>query len=162
VLTALLLEDRYEAKLIDDRETRWALIREVMTRVARNAQLETEMLIRIHEADPTVPLFALSEKTSEQIFELQAICVQKLPFILQDQALVWMVLEQYIPATLIESVGKEAIFDKLNAAPLQSYRDAIITKKLSAMAFYKYGAEWGDFIGTVKTDFMAGIRRVLR
>jgi glutamate dehydrogenase len=161
VLPALLLEEDYEAGLIHDERSRWALIREVMMRVARNARLETEMLIRIHDADPEIALFALSERTSEQILELQDICLRNLADILQDQNLVWAVLERYIPATLIEMVGKESILHKLDTATLQPYRDAIITKKLSSLAFYKYGAEWKLFYARLQTNFIKGIRGVI-
>jgi glutamate dehydrogenase len=161
VLPALLLEEDYEAGLIHDERSRWALIREVMMRVARNARLETEMLIRIHDADPEIALFALSERTSEQILELQDICLRNLADILQDQNLVWAVLERYIPATLIEMVGKESILHKLDSATLQPYRDAIITKKLSSLAFYKYGAEWKLFYARLQTNFIKGIRGVI-
>jgi glutamate dehydrogenase len=118
------------------------------------------MLIKIREADRTVPLFALSEKTSEQVFELQAICERNLPAILQDR-LVWRILERYIPAVLIETVGRETIVQKLNTPSLMPYRNAILTKKLSCMAFYKFGDKWDDFQRKLKMDFMEGIKRVL-
>ena len=71
VLTGFLLQEDYEEKLLNDTETRWELIRDVMSLVDRYARAETSMLIRIHETDPSVPLFVLSEQTSEQIFALQ-------------------------------------------------------------------------------------------
>jgi glutamate dehydrogenase len=161
VLSALLLDEQYEAKLVADMATRWRLIREVLARIDRNARLETGMLIRIHEADQSIPLFALSEKTSEQIFELQAICEQNLAAILSDRQLIWRVLEQYIPAVLIEIVGKKAILQKLDMAFLQPYRDTILTKKLASMAFYKYGAEWHDLLEKLKTGFIGRISEVV-
>jgi glutamate dehydrogenase len=131
-----------------------------MEHITLNARLETGMLIKIHEADRTVPLFALSEKTSEQIFELQAICERNLPAILQD-GLVWRVLERYIPDVLIEIVGREAIVQKLNTPNLMPYRNAILTKKLSCMAFYKFGDKWEDFKEKLNLGFMAGIKSVI-
>ena len=74
VLTAFLFEEEYEASLLEDKVTRWALIRDIIDLVAKYAALETKMLIRIHEANPSEPLFALSEKTSEQIFGLPGLC----------------------------------------------------------------------------------------
>ena len=71
------------------------------------------MLIRIHEADPSVPLFELSEKTSEQIFALQRICEQHMDTILADEELVWAVLENYIPSILIQRLGKASIMNTL-------------------------------------------------
>lgn len=161
VLTAFLLGDDYEARLLNDTKTRWALIRDIMALVDRYARAETKMLIRIHEADPSVPLFDLSEKTSEQIFALQGICWQNIHRILKDQALVWKVLENYIPAILIKRLGKESIMSTLNSRELQPYRDAIITKKLSSMAYYRFGADWDAFLKKVDADFTDGIRTIV-
>ena len=160
VLTALLLGDDYETKLLNDTQTRWALIRDIMMRVDKYARMETRMLIRIHEADPSIPLFDLSEKTSEQIFALQRICEANISTVLEDQALVWNVLQNYIPAILIERLGKETIMDTLNADELQPYRDAIITKKLASMAFYRFGADWDTYLGKVEADFTTGIQPI--
>ena len=160
VLTAFLLADDYEAKLLNDTQTRWALIRDIMMLVDKYARAETAMLIRIHEADPSVPLFVLSEKTSEQIFALQRICEQNMAAILADETLVWKVLEDYIPGILIKRLGKESIMSTLNAEELQPYRNAIVTKKLSAMAFYRFGADWDEFLGKVKANFTDGIKTI--
>ena len=160
VLTAFLLGDDYEAKLLGDTQTRWALIRDIMMLVDRYARAETEMLIRIHEADPSVPLFDLSEKTSEQIFALQRICEQNIAVILEDKDLVWKVLENYIPAILIKRLGRDAIMNTLYADELKPYRDAILTKKLSSMAFYRFGADWKAFTGKMDADFAEGIKSI--
>ena len=160
VLTAFLLGNDYEARLLNDTETRWALIRDIMMLVDRYARAETEMLIRIHEADPSVPLFDLSEKTSEQIFALQRICEQNISVILKDKSLVWKVLENYIPAILIKRLGKESIINTLNSGELQPYRDAIVTKKLSSMAFYRFGSDWNVFLGKVEANFTDGIKTI--
>ncbi|MDY0223469.1 MAG: hypothetical protein RBR67_20285 [Desulfobacterium sp.] len=42
-----------------------------MILVDEYATEETVMLIRLHEADRSIPLFILSEQTSEQIFAFQ-------------------------------------------------------------------------------------------
>ena len=160
MLTAFLLGDDYEARLLNDRDTRWALIRDIMMLVDKYARAETEMLIRIHEADPSVPLFDLSEKTSEQIFALQRICEENLSTILKDKVLVWKVLENYIPAVLIKRLGREAIMNTLDTGELQPYRDAILTKKLSSMAFYRFGADWKAFLGKVEAGFAEGIKTI--
>jgi len=158
VLTAFLLQEDYEAALLGDIRTRWALIRDIMTRVDRYARAETQMLIRIHEADPSVPLFELSEKTSEQIFDLQRICEHHIGVIMADEELVWTVLENYIPAILIHRLGKEAIMNTLSAEELKPYRNAIITKKLASMAFYSFGADWQNVMDRISTDFSDGLR----
>jgi glutamate dehydrogenase len=162
VLTAFLLGDNYEAVLIEDTATRSALIRNIMALVATYARKETQMLLRIHDADPSVPLFALSEKTSEQIFALQAVCERNIDLILHDEVLVWQILENYIPAILIQRVGKEAIMRTLNQPDLRPYRNAILTKKLSSMAFYLFGDEWDAFLQQVNAGFIDGVRTITR
>lgn len=157
VLTALLLEENYEAKLLEDIETRWALIKNIVELVERYSAFETEMLMKIHDHDPSVPLFELSEKTSEQIFALQETFNTRLDEILENRALVWEVLENYIPKTLVEKIGKAAIMETLDAEDLVVYRNAIITKRLSSMAFYKFGFSWETFLGKIDTDFSSAI-----
>ena len=160
VLTAFLFGDDYEANLLNDAETRWALIRDIMELVDTYARAETDMLIRIHDADPSVPLFDLSERTSEQIFALQAVFEERIADILKDDLLVWQIMEHYIPAILIQRLGKEKIMDILNAPELQTYRDAIITKKLSSMAFYRYGLDWQAFLQRIGASFAEGVKAI--
>jgi len=161
VLTAFLFGDDYEASLLDDAETRWALIRDIMGLVDAYARAETDILIRLHEADPSVPLFDLSERTSEQIFALQAVFEQKIDDILADGNLVWQIMEHYIPAILIRRLGREKIVGILNAPELMTYRDAILTKKLSSMAFYRYGLDWERFLKRVESDFAEAVKAVV-
>ncbi len=158
VLTAFLLGEAYEANLLDDTRMRWALIRDILSLVDRYARAETQMLIRIHEADPSVALFELSEKTSEQIFELQRICEQHIDDILADEMVVWTVLENDIPSILIQRLGKEAIMNTLGSGELIPYRNAIVSKKLASMAFYISGADWQTLMDRVSADFRDGLR----
>jgi glutamate dehydrogenase len=161
VLTGFLLGEDYEDKLLNDVETRWALIKDIMVLVENYAMAETDMLIRIHETDTNVPLFELSAKTSEQIFALQDLLEQRLPEILADEALVWNILTAYIPDILVKRIGKEAILAILNSDELQTYRDTIITKKLSSMAFYRFGLEWETFLKKIDTDFSGAFHTVV-
>ena len=39
--------------------------------------------------------------------------------------------------------------------------DAIITKKLSSLAFYKYGLKWDDFMKKVTKDFSSAIDTIV-
>ena len=160
VLTAFLFGDDYEANLLNDAETRWALIRDIMGLVDTYARAETDMLIRIHDADPSVPLFDLSERTSEQIFALQAVFEERIDDILTDGDRVWQIMEHYIPAILIQRLGKEKIMDILNTPELQTYRNAIITKKLSSMAFYRYGLDWEAFLQRIDAGFAEGVKAI--
>ena len=145
-----------------DKATRWALIRDIMMLVKTNASVETDMLIRIHEKDPQVPLFVLSEKTSEQIFSFQAIVAEHMDAILSDENLLWVILEAYIPAILVKSLGREAILRILNSDKLKAYRNAIITKKLSAIAFYENGLNWDAYMEKANSDFPGTVRALFK
>lgn len=161
VLTAFLFGDEYEANLLEDMETRWALIRDIMALVETHGRAETGMLIRIHEADPSVPLFELSEQTSEQIFALQAVFEERIADILADKELTWGILEAYIPSILVRRLGSEKITAILNAPALAAYRDAILTKKLASMAFYRHGIDWQAFRQKVDADFKGTLKAVV-
>lgn len=162
VLTGFLFGNDYERQLLEDKATRWALIRDIMMLVKTNASVETDMLIRIHEKDPQVPLFVLSEKTSEQIFSFQAIVAEHMDAILSDENLLWVILEAYIPAILVKSLGREAILRILNSDKLKAYRNAIITKKLSAIAFYENGLNWDAYMEKANSDFPGTVRALFK
>ncbi|MBF0111239.1 MAG: NAD-glutamate dehydrogenase [Desulfamplus sp.] len=153
VLTAFLLGEDYESKLLKDIATKWALTKDIMLLVQKYSSAETGMLIKIHDSNPSVPLFELSEKTSEQIFALQDICEKNLANIIENEKAIWNIMENYIPQILITKLGREAIMNTLNSDELIAYRNAIITKKLSSMAFYKHGLEWDKFMKKVDKDF---------
>jgi glutamate dehydrogenase len=153
VLTAFLLENDYEERLLNHVDTRWALIRDIMDLVATYARAETSMLIRIHESDPSVPLFVLSERTSEEIFAFQRVVADHIDEVTGDEDLLWKVLKTYIPKVLSGSMGKEAVLKIMNAEKLKSYRNAIITKKIASMAFYRHGTNWEAYVQTAVGDF---------
>ncbi|MFA5904843.1 MAG: NAD-glutamate dehydrogenase domain-containing protein [Desulfobacula sp.] len=161
VLTGFLFGNDYEKQLLEDKATRWALIRDIMTLVSTYASLETHMLLRIHENNPEIPLFVLSEKTSEQIFSFQAVVADHLDVILGDEDLLWAILEAYTPAILVKNLGREGILTILNSEKLRAYRNAIITKKLAAIAFYKNGMDWDEYMNTAKSDFPGTINALL-
>ncbi len=161
ILTAFLLQDEYEAELLDDDATRWGLIGDVMLLVEKYAGIETDMLLRIHEQEDDAPLFTLSEATSEEIFSLQALLEGELDSILADEDLVWSILEAYIPHILREKLGRKQIMATLNSSRLQPYRDAILTKKISSMAFYRFGLDWQGFMKDVKKDLKGAVRMAL-
>ena len=160
VLSAFLFQDDYDEELLQHTDTRWAFIRDIMMLVKKYAINETGMLIKIHESDTSVPLFELSETTSEYIYSLQAVFEEKLADILKDKKLVWKILEQYIPEILIKKLGKKAIMDTLNSMELNVYRNAILTKKLSSMAFYKFGLNWDKFLKDLDKDFSGTINSI--
>ncbi|MFP4033128.1 MAG: NAD-glutamate dehydrogenase domain-containing protein [Desulfococcaceae bacterium] len=161
VLAAFLLEDDYEEILLEHVDIRRRMIRDIMDLVAEYSRLETRMLIQIHEQDPEIPLFALSERTSEQIFALQDEIRDRLAEILEDRELVWGALTRYIPAVLVEKLGREPIEELLGAGELAAYRDAILTKKLASMAFYRFGLDWDAYRQTFRDDPMEALHRAM-
>lgn len=162
VLTAFLLGEDYETKLLNDTATRWALIKDIMLLVEKYSCAETDMLINIHKKNPDQPLFSLSEKTSEQIFTLQGLVQERISDFLKQKALVWKVMEAYVPAVLIQTLGKKKIMDILDSDDMHAYRDAILTKKIASMAFYKFGLEWDLFLKQVTADFFGALATVVK
>jgi len=162
VLTAFLFGDEYEKHLLEDKATRWALIRDILTLVSTYASAETDMLLRIFEKTPETPLFVLSEKTSEQIFGFQKVVEKQIENVLQDETLLWNILEAYIPGVLVKKLGRNAILNILNSEELKAYRNAIITKKLSAVAFYQNGLTWDDYVDAAKTDFSGTVNALFK
>jgi glutamate dehydrogenase len=160
VLTAFLLQDNYEDKLLNDSATRWALTKDILQLVDRYSRMETGLLLRLYDADPSVPLFELSEITSEQIFALQDQLEPYLGQILADGELVWQVMVHYIPSVLREKLGEQSIMAILNAEQLQPYRNAIITKKLASMAFYRFGERWEKYLGEVEADLLPSLHKI--
>lgn len=162
VLTGFLFQEQYEEKLLNDPETRCELIKNIIELVQHYAKMETTLLIQLHEGDPSVPLFDLSEQTSELIFTLQDKLMNRLDDILADADLVWQVMKHYLPPVLISKLGRTAIMSILNGTELQAYRDAIVTKKLASMAFYKFGRDWKGFLLTLDNNFMQSLHKTLQ
>jgi len=160
VLTAFLLQDDYEDKLLNDSATRWALTKDILQLVDRYSCMETGLLLRLYDADPSVPLFELSEATSEQIFSLQDQLEPHLAEILADGELVWQVMVHYIPSVLREKLGEQPIMALLNAEQLQPYRNAIITKKLASMAFYRFGERWEEYLGEIEVKLLPSLHKI--
>ncbi|WP_136808483.1 NAD-glutamate dehydrogenase domain-containing protein [Desulfosediminicola flagellatus] len=162
VLTAFLLQDQYEEKLLNDVQVRWALIRDIIQLVERYTSIEVAMLLKIYDADPMVPLFDLSEKTSEEIFAFQDVLIERIDEILAEESLVWAILEKYIPQILIEKLGRESILGILNTDELRPYRDAILTKKLASIAYYSFGTEWSVFLKDFEDSFSKSLFKALK
>lgn len=160
VLTAFLLQDRYEPVLLHDVNNRWALIRNIIDMVARYASIETTMLLRVYGADPMVPLFDLSERTSERIFAFQEKLLASIDLLVAEDQLVWQTMEHYIPPVLIELLGRDHIMATLQSPELQPYRDAILTKKLASMAYYRFCLEWEDFLAGTEKSLIGSLQKV--
>ncbi len=162
VLTGFLFHDTYEKELLNDPKTRWALIKDIIHLVEWYSRLETDLLLQIYDADATVPLFDLSERTSEQIFALQDLLVGQLDKILADEELVWLVMTHYVPSVLIRKLGRETIMAIFNTPELQAYRDAIVTKKIASMAFYRFGKNWESYLKQLPKDFPTSLYKALQ
>ncbi|MBI5686797.1 MAG: NAD-glutamate dehydrogenase [Verrucomicrobia bacterium] len=161
VLTAFLLGDNYERVLVENPKTRTRLIREVLDLVAANAVAETRMLLALYAKDQT-PLHKLSARTSEELFALQAALQEKLDLLLAHKEIVNGALRAYIPAVLVEHLSMAKIRRTLNTPELKAYRDAILTKKLAAMALYRHAARWDEWQRELQADVIVACRELLR
>lgn len=161
VLTAFLFGDSYEAQLLEDQETQWGLIKDIITLVSRYAREETQLLIRLHEANPEVPLFDLSVETSEQIFELQDTLEEKIDELANNQQILARVLQDYIPPILTQKLGLDYIIEHLGSPELRPYRNAILSKKIASMAYYKFGTEWKKFQKRIDKNMNEAIEAAL-
>jgi glutamate dehydrogenase len=146
VLTGFLLGEDYERLLVDSPPNRFRLVRELLQTIAGNARAETEMLLDLHAADPGLSLPRLSVETSEWLLDFQERLRQRLGRILADPALVRRVVLAYVPSALAELLGPDAVLERLSLPELQAYRDAIVTKKLAAMALYRHAVSWRQFL----------------
>ena len=160
VLTAFLLQDDYEAELENDPATRWALIKDILTLVDRYARMEAGLLLRLHDTDPSVPLFMLTERSSEDIFALQDRLEARLPEIFAAPGLVWRIMEHYVPPVLQHKLGRERIMTLLDGEGLLPYRDAIITKKMASLAYYRFGESWPEYLRQLEADFIPTLEKV--
>ncbi len=161
VLGAFLLGDRYEEIMVENAKTRFALAAEMLDIIARNARMETEMLLALHEAAPETPLYRLSVQTSEQLLAFQAELRQHLTEILDDAALVDRVYQAYIPATLLEATGIETVRSVFARPEMSAYRAALVTKKLAAAATYRYAPDWESFLERFQREPMAALRELV-
>jgi glutamate dehydrogenase len=161
VLTAFLLGDDYEEKLLNDARMRKGLILNVMQLVRQYGQQETKMLLKLHEAGENRPLFQLSEQSSEQIFAFQDTLKENLQVITGDRELLSGTLNQYIPTVLVERLGMDSIIGILQREELQTYLEAILSKKLASMAFYQFGHDWESFLAHFHDNMSGSLAAVL-
>ncbi len=161
VLTAFLLGEQYEEKL-DDVKIKWGLIRDVMVLVERYAKQEVEMLLKLHEMTPEIPLFDLSVQSSEDIFKLQDMLEANIDQLTKDRTVMDFVLKEYIPPVLVDTIGMDAIVETLKQTDLLSYRNAILTKKLASIAYYKFGENWDDFLGKVDANLEKALVSIMK
>ena len=77
-----------------------------------------------------------------------------------DGELVWKVMVQYIPSVLIDKLGQQSTMALLNSEQLQAYRNAIITKKLASMAFYRFGERWEEYLQETKASLLPSLHKI--
>lgn len=160
VLSAFLLGDNYEKVLVRNRKAKAEIIREVFDLVTQNAVAETTMLLALHDKTRT-PLYKLSVQTSEQIFALQDRLYARMDLLLKNERIVTAVLKAYIPAAFLKRVGMPKILRIFGNPELRPYRDAILTKKIAAMALYRYAADWDNFLKRLEADFLGTIQETV-
>lgn len=159
VLSAFVLGDRYEEVLVENPDTRSQLIRAVFDLIAANATAETKVLLALRQQTGE-PLHSLSVRTSLDLFALQDTLYERLPDILALPEVVQRVLEIYVPQVLLPQQGSGKLQTLLNRPELQPYRDAILTKKLAALALYRYAADWAAFRQRLQDDFTGTLREL--
>ena len=71
------------------------------------------------------------------------------------------VLDAYVPMVLLAHLGMSKVLRVLNREELRPYRDAILTKKLAAMALYQHAADWDEFLRRLEADFVGELGRVV-
>ncbi len=160
VLPALLLGNAYEKTLLEDSETMVKLIRDVFGIIEHNATAETKMLLALRDKYG-IPLYELSVRTSEQMLALQKMLMQNAGALRQQGKVTQAALKTYIPATLRDCIGMDKIVRMLKRPEFMSYYDAIITKQLSAMALYRHGVHWEDFLGKMDADWKQTINKLI-
>lgn len=160
VLSAILLGDAYERFLVRDAHTRSGLIRSVLDLIADNAVAETKVLLALHEKTGT-PLYSLSIQTSEELLALQQQLYERLDDILAHPDVVKATIAAYVPTVLMEHLGMAKVLRVLNRPELQAYRNAILTKKIAALALYNNAADWEGFLERLQMDFQNEIRRLV-
>ncbi|MBM9519217.1 NAD-glutamate dehydrogenase [Desulforhopalus vacuolatus] len=162
VLTAFLLGNDYDKMLLNNKENRWHLVRDVMTLVARYSSQEASMLLALGEKDPTTPLSVFSVSSSECIFALQDKLEENIKTILKQKNLVEAALTDYIPPVLIEMIGMKNILNTLDTPELRTYRNTILTKKLAAMAYYRFAVDWDTFLARFDKDMITALESAVK
>jgi glutamate dehydrogenase len=62
---------------------------------------------------------------------------------------------------LVESIGMEKIAQRLGRVGLRAYRDAIITRKLAAMALYRHAADWDGLLARLQADMLGELEAMV-
>ena len=161
VLAAFVLQDDYEACLLEDTRTRFKLVREVMDIIVHNAKSETMMLLDLSANEPGTSLATLSVRTSEQLLALQRQLCARLDSILGNEELVSRALAAYVPRVLVDCVGMETVRERLGVGELVAYRNAMLTKRLASLALYRHAGEWDVFLARLDIDFQGALAELL-
>jgi glutamate dehydrogenase len=156
VLTAFLLGEEYEKVLVRNPKARSEMITAVFDLIAQNAAAEARMLLALHARTKT-PLYRLSVQTSEQLFALQERLCADMEGLLKRRDVVEAVLRAYIPGALIERVGMARVLRTFETPELRPYRDAMITKKLAALAIYRHAQEWEAYAKRLDADLLGTV-----
>lgn len=162
VLTAFLLGTRYDEMLLNNKKNMWNLIRDVQSLVSRYAREEAQMLLALGEKDKKTPLSAFSISSSEDIFALQDRIAEDIKKVLKEKSLTTAALKDYIPAVLVDQLGMTEIMKTLDSSELSIYRDTILSKKLAAMAYYKFAATWPQFLSRFDKNMISALKSVLK
>ena len=160
ILPAFLLGDEYESCLVTNGENKIRLVHELLGIIQNNAVAETRMLLALHARNPSTPLYRLSIETSERLLSFQQDLYAVLDDILAKGELVRAVVLAYTPRILHGLLGEDTILERLDTKELRAYRDAIVTKKLAALALYRHATEWEEFLARFAGDPLTELTRL--
>jgi glutamate dehydrogenase len=160
VLAAFLLGEDYEKAMVQDAAFRAEMIRAVFDLISANAVAETWMLLELHRREGA-PLCRLSVRTSEQLYALRDALRGHLDRILRCRDIVEGALRACVPGVLLDRLGMARTRRILDRPELQAYRDALLTKKLAALAVYRHAAEWDDFMRRIEHDLEQSLRSLV-
>ncbi|MGE5530745.1 MAG: hypothetical protein ACM3VW_01340, partial [Bacteroidota bacterium] len=70
-------------------------------------------------------------------------------------------VKAYVPEVLMEHLGMARVWKVLNRPELLAYRNAILTKKIAAMALYEHAADWDVFLQRLDSNFADELCKLL-
>ncbi len=159
VLPAFLLGNQYEEILVKQPKNKIELVKSVFSIIEQNAISETTMLLQLAEKTGK-PLHVLSIETSEMLLQFQEALYVKLHELKKHTQLIEKVVSRYIPENFLKTLGIKKIMKILNNRDLKPYLDAIITKKITQTALYRYASDWTDFQFRLKENFVGTIQEL--
>ena len=61
---------------------------------------------------------------------------------------------------MVTTLGRDKIRNILGEQEMVPYRNAIVTKKLASMAFYRFGSDWENYLAKLAREPVVALRSV--